>query len=210
MGFASGIRHKCRFLSPFWKHLFEFGTEPVRRRASCDTERASPHGRSQRPPHPGVAGSTSPSASPALIQLSLLRGPLMETSLRPSAFRQLVWRASASSAGLLEDLRLTLYYAPRRQGPFAATWDITCQFGGGGSQVSRQQGWRRLRRLAVITPPQARLVRKSTSAPVKYLFSARISLGVQSTHSHQSGADPDASNGAQKSSDRRNTLPKAL
>ena len=140
---------------------------------------------------------------------SLLRGPLMETSLRPSAFRQLVWRASASSAGLLEDLRLTLYYAPRRQGPFAATWDITCQFGGGGSQVSRQQGWRRLRRLAVITPPQARLVRKSTSAPVKYLFSARISLGVQSTHAHQSGADPDASNGAQKSSDRRKHAPQS-
>jgi len=126
----------------------------VRRRASCDTERASPHGRSQRPPHPGVAGSTSPSASPALIQLSLLRGPLMETSLRPSAFRQLVWRASASSAGLLEDSRLTLYYAPRRQGPFAATWDMTGQLGGGGSQVSRQQGGRRLPRLAVIARPR--------------------------------------------------------
>ena len=47
-----------------------------------------------------------------------------------------------------------LYHAPRRQGPFAATWDITCQFGGGGSQVSRQQGWRRLRRLTVIARPR--------------------------------------------------------
>jgi len=75
-------------------------------------------------------------------------------SLRPSAFRQLVWRASARSAGSLENARLMLYHAPRRQGPFAATWDMTCQLGGGGSQVSRQQGWRRLRRLTVIARPR--------------------------------------------------------
>jgi len=181
----------------------------VRRRASCDTERASPHGRSQRPPHPGVAGSTSPSASPALIQLSLLRGPLMETSLRPSAFRQLVWRASASSAGLLEDLRLTLYYAPRRQGPFAATWDITCQFGGGGSQVSRQRGWETLTTAGGDCSAPGAAGTKIDLRPVKYLFSARISLGVQSTHAHQSRADPDASNGAQKSSHRRKHAPKS-